>query len=472
MSPQERRELLAMVQSFMATTSSSPGSNAIAPPLSKDGEPEPWDLDTQSKAYNVTQDWADLNSDPAVLGGFSPGTVTRDMVEPSVTYSPLKGWNMVEATYRNQPNSLEGLVAQSILAGEGSFAAYNNIVRVLSSGQGPEYERLSALVPPRPPGQWATNDPLEKFDLEAVKKLTDSFQSSINSEPVPTRDPSTITEDNPLGDYIRNENGQIATSVSEDTPVGQWFKETGTPLPWEQYTTNDIATPQQQRRRDQSFADTAEANSQWNDFRALSPTKARLSGTEREAYITNMMRANMTTPDYPGFTNQTNNNLSGQSPERSPAPPQVVHNPGKFGAVTPEDTALFNKKFGIETRPDYPFTNSSTNNAFPGQPPAPDPGQGDWATPGGGVRQPPRQGSRAEADLRLRDQERMANLPGAQQTAAWKKVQGQRAQNHKQLADEALRRRMVEMMTSQGVTPYNRVMGERRSDQQRAGFGY
>jgi hypothetical protein len=467
-------------------------------------------------------------SDPAILGGMMPNTITPGMLE-QVTYEPLPGWNKVEAAAVNQPNSLSGMIAAKILSGQDAFAAYTDIVTILSDPDSEQYQMLAPLVPAQPAGQYATNDPLAKFDLDAVKKLAESYQSAVNNEPIPQVNPET-------GDFVRDQSNRIAVEVRQETPQGQWFRETGTPLPWEEWNTNDFASPVQQQYRDESFAKTAAAEDEWNDFRSKVPAQMPLTGADREAYITNLMKANVTTPDYPGFTNQTNTTfnpnqeedgggfsfgpiaqvaaatmglvpsaavLAGRKLWGSDIPGALDRNVGDpvenffnglsvgTGQIAPDEEgghipypALIrqgeaNGSFVSPT--EYPggYTNP-TNKTFDRGAPSSNgreaPSSNGWDTPEGGTRRGPARGSRYEAELRLRAEEKRRGPTGREATPqskkAWEKVVSQRRKNHQQLADEALRKRMIAQLMGAGVTPYTSTMNSRGSDAQQSGFGY
>lgn len=488
MTPQEQAELIAMVQQILASNSGTPSYGAIAPPMDKYGNPEPWDLSTQGKAFNVVQDWGDIYSDPAILGGMMPDTITPGMLEPSVTYEPLPGQKKLMAAMQN-PQSLEGFIAEGVMS-DGASATIANIQAILDDPSNPLYPELVGRVP-------TYNDNGTKaFDMNQVSKIANDFQNAIWDDPSPTLDANGQPVVDPGS-------GVPAVVKTEETPQAQWFRETGTPLPWDEWSTNDFATPTQQKRRDESFAKTAGAEEGWRDFRSMNPAQPTLAGADREAYINNLMQANMTTPDYPGYTNQTNSALSpgggggGGGPDIAGWLDRNIGDPvenffnglsigsgqigaGEEGGHIPYPALVRQGEATgrIGDLTGYPGFTNPTNATYDNDKSTGFRGDASWASGKGGSRdgKGPARGSRYEAELRLRDEEKRRGPTGREATPQskkeWDEVRSQRRKNHAQLADEALRKRMIAQLMAQGVTPYTQTMNSRRTQAQQAGFGY
>ena len=210
--------------SFAPTASTAGYNNIVAGPLDKKGNPEPWDLEVQAKAMNATQDWADISSDPAVLGGMygqMPG-------ESRTTYTALPGQQMLSNAASMQ-GTLEQVIADEILNG-GSAASAITKIRKRSDPNSPEYNAdIAGLVPTYT--EDVDGEMVERIDEDYVRDLATQFQNEYLKDPRAGAnlgvDPTT---------------GLLSSMEVDEDPLAAWYRKTGTPLPNEQYSPDMLAS--------------------------------------------------------------------------------------------------------------------------------------------------------------------------------------------------------------------------------------
>ena len=206
----------------------SPGyGNVIAPNLDKEGNPKPMDVAGQAKAMNALQDWASIGSDPAVLGGMygqMPG-------QGLTTYQPLEGQMMLQNALSRQ-DTIDSFIADEIANNNGSAnSAISKINAILALGENdPAYQALYPMLP--------------------KKTITDFGQTQVVVDEGAISDTanmlySAVLKDNPAGAVVDPNTGLLSTATTEEDPLAQWYRETGTPLPSETYSPDMLATPGQ-----------------------------------------------------------------------------------------------------------------------------------------------------------------------------------------------------------------------------------
>lgn len=200
------------------------------------------DLGDQAKALNITQDFSDIYSDPAVLGGFfgeMPGPSTYESFTPSPGYMLLQNALAKKGT-------LESLIAEEIMQPDGSAATAMALVnQMIADGTIPE-----GMVP-----QYEDEMGNLKYDTSYVKDVATSYQTALLSDPMATGiDPAT---------------GLPGVGELADNPLAEWYQRTNTPLPNQQYTGDDLATPEQLQALQTLPAENAqarEAMAKWQEM--------------------------------------------------------------------------------------------------------------------------------------------------------------------------------------------------------------
>ena len=202
----------------------SPGyGNVIAPNLDKYGNPKPMDVAAQAKAMNALQDWAQIGSDPAVLGGMygqMPG-------QGQTTYQALPGQTLLSNASQMQ-GTLEQLIADEILNG-GSAASALNKIRSLTDPNSDTFDQsIADLVPTYTKDNNGISEVVP--DESYVRDIATQFQKAY-------------LEDQRTGAVVDPNTGLLSTADTTEDPLAQWYRETGTPLPNETYSPDMLATP-------------------------------------------------------------------------------------------------------------------------------------------------------------------------------------------------------------------------------------
>jgi hypothetical protein len=166
------------------------------------------DLGDQGKALNIAQDYADVGSDPAFLGGFYGEMPTAAMYEskPNPGYTMLTNAAAMEGT-------IEQLIADEILNGGSAGSAMTKIQALIEAGD------ESIPIPTYTDDMGAS-----KPDLDYVKDVATKFQEAYLSDTTP---------------------GTPGTEEPISGSLAEWYAKTGTPLPNQSYTQEDLATPEQ-----------------------------------------------------------------------------------------------------------------------------------------------------------------------------------------------------------------------------------
>ena len=236
MDPEVLRQLEMMRQYLMtgegydpfgsSQLSDVPGyGNVIAPNLDKYGNPKPMDVAAQAKAMNALQDWAQIGSDPAVLGGMygqMPG-------QGQTTYQALPGQTLLSNASQMQ-GTLEQLIADEILNG-GSDASALNKIRSLTDPNSDTFDQsIADLVPTYTKDNNGISEVVP--DESYVRDIATQFQKAY-------------LEDQRTGAVVDPNTGLLSTADTTEDPLAQWYRETGTPLPSETYSPDMLATPGQ-----------------------------------------------------------------------------------------------------------------------------------------------------------------------------------------------------------------------------------
>jgi hypothetical protein len=207
------------------------GGGIIAPPMNKYGDVEPLDLDAQSKSYTTLKNWANLNSDPAILGGLygqQPGYTT--------SYTPLPQLTALTNQARN-PNTIEGMIATEILGGFGAASAISKIRKMIDPNSEFYDPEIAAMAPTYTQVDEATGDETELLDENYLKDIATEFQQQYLSAPM---DPATGQPNY----VIDPTTGMPSMPTTELDEIGQWYERTGTPFPQEQYSPDILASPE------------------------------------------------------------------------------------------------------------------------------------------------------------------------------------------------------------------------------------
>ena len=171
------------------------------------------DLGDVSKALNITQDYADIGSDPAMLGGFYGEMPTASMYETEFEANP--GYTMLTNAAMME-GTLEQLIADEILNGGSAASAISKINQLIEAGD------TSIGVPTYMNNDTGQMEP----DLNYVKDVASQFQNAYLTDPTP---------------------GQpgVETTTPMSGTTAEWYAKTGTPLPNERYVGDDLASQEQ-----------------------------------------------------------------------------------------------------------------------------------------------------------------------------------------------------------------------------------
>ena len=171
------------------------------------------DLGDTAKALNITQDYADIGSDPAMLGGFYGEMPTASMYETEFEANP--GYTMLTNAAMME-GTLEQLIADEILNGGSAASAISKINQLIEAGD------TSIGVPTYMNNDTGQMEP----DLNYVKDVASQFQNAYLTDPTP---------------------GQpgVETTTPMSGSSAEWYAKTGTPLPNERYVGDDLASQEQ-----------------------------------------------------------------------------------------------------------------------------------------------------------------------------------------------------------------------------------
>lgn len=273
MTNEELQQLLMMMRQYMSTgkgtdpfapevgLESSAMFEMLPPSYDKKGNIEPTDLEARSKQYNIMQDWGDLNSDPAILGGIygsGPGSFDRKALEPARSYEYLPGQQMLDRVLGStSQDSLEYMIADEIANGGTPSSAVKYIQTIMEDPESEEAQALSRSLPMAEGNNYDSelfgDVNIKQPDYGRVWDIANSYQDAILSDPV-------------ANGY--DEEGRPAVVTEEESEMARWFRETGTPLPDEQYPIESLMDDSQIRRRDRNRAAFLDTEAQFGETNA------------------------------------------------------------------------------------------------------------------------------------------------------------------------------------------------------------
>lgn len=400
------------------------------------------DLGDQAKALNITQDYADIYSDPAVLGGYFGEMPAPDQLQ---SFTPNPGYMKLQNALA-KPGTLEAMIAEEILAPDGSAASAMSLInKMIADGTIPE-----GLVP-----QYTDDMGNLKYDTSYVKELATSFQNDLFSDPMPTAEQGGLPG---VGEMAKN-------------PLADWYRNTNTPLPNQQYVGDDLATQQQlldmqtlpaqdvkYREVMKQWADRADRASR-NPAEFLAPPEGMAAG-QQGAQAPQQSTPSGITPQRGGWADDLERITQGQLPGRG-----IVESVSKV-------PGFLDRNIG-----------DPLERLFGG-------GGGEPQAQPQGARQPQASGQRQTP--RNQGSQLMDQMLGRQEFGARQKQWNPNATMQKSMQDEIAanrayssnaaklraaetgareRENIARALAAQGHTPYNDTMAQRRLMAQYMGFG-
>jgi hypothetical protein len=425
------------------------GGGFIAPPMDKKGNILNMDLANQAKAFNATQDWADINSDPAVLGGVYGETPNYG----TTTYKPIPQLTLLQNAAAMGDSTIEGMIANEILSG-GSAASALSKIRRLASPTSSSYDPEFAQMVPTFQRQGQGGEVTDEIDNDFLKDIATQFQQAYLSVPVDplTGQPNYVIDPATGAPSIAN------TELSE---LGQWYQDTNTPLPSEQYDPKVLATPQQLSRDEALPGRFADAMKRMIE---TSAERKRLTTTplERNPYVMapeGGVPRSVAAPVAPltgldDYEQQRFGNIN--NPERLPGAlggvPRPTSGASLLSTAAPDD---------YETQR---FGNINNPERLPGR------GGKVGRAPTKAKSQPMIGRGLIQEMLNQGQKKVLHKNTVAALTARGDKTRAVQDMLQSQ-ADAAQRRAMMQQLAAQGHTPYNDTMARRRAMAQYGGFG-